>query len=98
MVAAAAALGTGDGKEGGRWSRWRRSAGGAGGGSVNEASALAATATTTAVMEAAEKEVAVKVGRLISSMPNARHEGKNKWPSNCSTAETGGRSHLLVTS
>ncbi len=41
--------------------RWRRrSDGGSGGGGVNEASALAATATTTAVMEAAEKGVAVK--------------------------------------
>jgi hypothetical protein len=31
---------------------------------VNEASAMVAAATTTAVMEAAEKEVAVNVGRL----------------------------------
>ena len=42
---------------------------------MNEASAMAATATITAVMEAAEKEVAVNVGWLKSSMPNARHEG-----------------------
>ena len=41
---------------------------------VNEASALAATATTTAVIEAAEKEVVVKVDWLKSSMPNARHK------------------------
>ena len=32
-------------------------------------------------MEAAEKEVAVNVGWLNSSMPsNARYEGENKWP------------------
>jgi hypothetical protein len=66
---------------------------------VNEASALAATATNTAMMEAAEKEVAVKVGWLNSSMPsNARNEGENKLPSNCSTAETGRRSLPLGTS
>ena len=49
MVVATAAL---------RWRRWRRRR--EQGGGVNEASALAATATTTAVMEAAEKGVAVK--------------------------------------
>ncbi len=44
---------------------------------MNEASPLAATAITTAVIEAAEKEVAVKsAGRLRSSMPNARHKGE----------------------
>ncbi len=39
------------------------------------ASVFAATATTTAVMEVAEKEVAVKTSSLESIMPNARHEG-----------------------
>jgi hypothetical protein len=49
---------------------------------VNKASALALAATTTAVIEAAEKEVAVKkVGWLKSSTPNARHEeGRYHWP------------------
>ena len=76
------------------WRRRRRYACGAGGGGVNEAAALAATATIMAVMEAAEKEVAVKVGWLNGSMPsNARHEGENKWPSNCSTAEASRHSH-----
>ena len=57
------------------------------------------TVTTTAVIEAAEKEVAVKVGWLNSIMPsNARNEGENKWPSNCSTAEIGRRSLPLGTS
>ena len=69
------------------WLRRRRSAGGA------------VTATTTAVMEAAKEEVAVKVGWLNSSMPsNARYKGENKWPSKCSTAETGCRSHPQGTS
>ncbi len=60
---------------------------------MSEASELAVTATTMAVIEAAEKKVAVKVGWLNSSMPsNARNEGEDKWPSNCSIAETGQRS------
>ncbi len=64
---------------------------------MNEASALTAKATTTAVMEAAEKEVVVQVDLLKGRRQNARHaaEGENKLPSNCSTAETGRRSHPL---
>ena len=42
---------------------------------MNEAPALAAKATTTAVIETAEKEVAVKVGRLECSMPTTRAMG-----------------------
>ena len=34
------------------------------------------TVTTTAVIDAAEKEVAVKVGWLESNMSNTRHEGE----------------------
>ncbi len=60
--------------------RRRGSAGGGGGGGVNEALAATATATTTAVMEAAENKVAVNVGRLKSSMQNARHEGGGTVP------------------
>jgi hypothetical protein len=45
---------------------------------VNEASALAATASTAAVMEAAEKVVAVKVGWLECSMPPTRATGGRK--------------------
>ena len=36
---------------------------------------MAASATTAAVMEAAEKEVAVKVGWLECSMPSSRATG-----------------------
>ncbi len=61
--------------------RRRRSAGGVRGSGRNEVSGLAATATTTAVIEAAEKEVAVKVGWLESSKPsNSRHRGEKGHP------------------
>ena len=39
------------------------------------------------VMEAAEKEVAVKVGWLEKSIPNTRHEGEGIWLSSRSQQE-----------
>ena len=50
-------------------------------------------------MEAAKKDVAVKTGWLESSIPNARHEGENKWPFPArSSVGTGRRSPPLDTS
>ncbi len=54
---------------------------------MNKEPALAATTTTMPVMEAAEKEVAVKVGWLEKSIPNTRHEGEGIWLSSRSQQE-----------